>query len=373
MLCPSYNATKAIRFPVERRETLSLQNGSLGNDVVVCVAPHNACMGFSFARTTDALGVSQQWFVPPIGGSSTTRSFVDPYLQNLFNQVNGVARFRWVSLCVEVIDTTAVSSASGECFFVRPPWSRVDGAPLAGTHSSGSFGFTQAQDWYDNLLATPGIMPLTPAILMGGICGHVTMSARRATEFEDLPDYGTSADAYTTATAATDFDYGWRGKYTDANFTATTLPPPSGFLSATAEPLWRPAYLIFGREAGSASRRLTLVFRGTVEVIPSEVSFLTRLAKPLRIAQDGDEEKWWQMQARMTQMGAVRPGVRPAEARSAAGVAGAPIGMVRPPSQKKKPAPAPPPRPKVGAKLAAKAMARKGKKKLKAKLSKISK
>lgn len=362
--CPSYVASPAIRFPVERRETLSLQGGAEGNDVVVCVAPHQAMLGFSFARATNASGATVNWFVPPLATSSTAaKVFVDPYLQNLFNTANGVARYRWVSLCVEVIDTTAVSSASGEAFFVRPPWSRVDGSPPAGQHPAGGGSANEAEDWYNNLLASPGLQPMTAATLMGGVCGHVTMSSRRAVEFEDLLDLPTSSNTYSTQILSTDYDYGWRGKYTDVNFSTGVPTLNTPVLAGAGEPLWRPAYMIMGREANAASRRFTLVFKGTVEVIPSEVSFLTRLARPLRPASDGDEERWWAYQTRLSYSGAVRPARAPVEARSAAGVLGSkpalPKPKQRPKAQQVRPQPARPAKAPVGSKLMAAALARK--------------
>lgn len=373
MACPSFVASPAIRFPVERRETISLQSGANGNDVVICVAPHQAMMGFSFARETTAAGATVNWYVPPIAvGSSNAKVFVDPFLQNLFNNANGVSRYRWTSLCLEVIDTTAVSGASGEGFFVRPPWSRIDQSPPTGTHASGSAAATETEDWYNNLLASPGLQPMSAATLMGGVCGHVTMSSRRAIEFEDLNDTPTTSNTYSTQVISTNYDYGWRGRYSDVNF--STDPPTlnSASIAQSAEPLWRPAYLILGREGGAASRRFTLVFKGMVEVIPSEVSFLTRLARPLRPASDGDEERWWAMQNRMSYIGAVRPSRAPVEARSAAGILGSkPVLSARPKakartSQARAP-PARPARPAVGSKLMASAIARKGKSKPKKK------
>jgi hypothetical protein len=362
--CPSYVASPVIRFPVERRETISLQSGAEGNDLVVCVAPHQAMLGFSFVRTSNASGATNNWFVPPLPGPSTTaRVFVDPYLQNLFTAANGVARYRWVSLCVEVIDTTAVASASGEAFFVRPPWSRIDSAPPAGQHSAGTPAANEAEDWYNNLLSSPGLQPMTAATLMGGVCGHVTMSSRRAVEFEDLMDAPSNSNTYSTQLLSTDYDYGWRGKYSDVNFSTNAPSLNSPMLASAGEPLWRPAYMIVGREANAASRRLTLVFKGTVEVIPSEVSFLTRLARPLRPASDGDEERWWAHQTRMSYLGAVRPSRAPLESRSAAGVLGAKPGLPKPKQRPKppqaRPQPARPAKAPVGAKLMAAAAARK--------------
>lgn len=358
--CPSYVATPAIRFPVERRETLSLQSGALGNDVVICVAPHQATLGFSMCRDTNSSGVTQNWYVAALsGGSSTAKTFVDPYLSSLFNTVNGVSKYRWVSLCVEIIDTTAVSSASGEAFCVRPPWSRIDGSPSPGQHTVASIDGGHAEDWYNNLLACPGLQPMTAATLMGGVCAHATMCSRRAIEFEDVQDMS-GVDVYST-TNANSFDYGWRGRYTDVNY--ATFPPTgnSPLISGVVEPHWRPVYFILGREANASARRFTLVFKGTVEVIPAETSFLTRLARPLKPALDGDEERWWAAQTRMSYMQAVRPSRAPPEARTASGVLGskpvAPKPVRRQSVVRAAPVrPAPPPRKPVGpAKAKAKA------------------
>lgn len=343
-LCPSYIASPVIRFPVERRETLSLQSGTLGNDVVVCLAPHQAVMGFSMARTSNSSGATQEWFVASLaGGSSTAKTFVDPYLSSLFNTVNGVAKYRWVSLCVEVVDTTAVSSASGEAFCIRPPWSRIDGAPQPGQWASGTGNFNDAEDWYNNLLACPNLQPMTAATLMGGVCAHATMSGRRALEFEDLLDTA-AANLYSSQVLATDPDLGWRGKYSDVNFSTSAPATGASAIAHSSEPEWRPVYFIFGREANAASRRLTLVFKGLVEVIPAENSFLTRLARPLPPIKDGDEERWWAAQTRMSYSQAVRPARVPVEARSAAGVLGSQPSAPRP-SRPKPTARRPPVRP----------------------------
>lgn len=257
VLCPSYNAISAFKYPIAYKTTISVPATST---VIGVLAPYNDCLGIYYKQNVS----------PPDATTAVAQTtIIDPYLTSLFTPpsssgaTNALAA-RFVSFCAEFMVTDALAGINNTVSFLR--WQQ-SGIPVTSSGAPADF-----QGMWLALGENPGLIEVPSAQLARTHCIHSGMVDRSALEFTPIT-IGSTA---------------WANVY--ANTAGSTS---TGSYNAP----YKPVVFAVSNATGSNTVTLRVLIRGEAEVSPPPASFLTRISKPLPTGGADAEAKWWRYQS----------------------------------------------------------------------------
>lgn len=300
VMCPSFNALPAIRFPVQYRFTVSLSsstvygvpNAYVAQSAMIVLAPFNDCLAGVYTQTQSSSNPAIASGIPDATSPITGVNIVDPYITNLLTPVSitgaaNVPSARWTDFCVELLETDAIAGIYSSIQAGR--WLQ-EGVPLV---SSGTA--VQYKSTFDSLsemrnASGMGVNEVPLAALASGLCYKTAMVDRNALEFTPVGLGATpwvSVYGNTAATTTIGAFAPW------APIVLSVQCPPPG----TA-----PGVVMTGAGSGNTIN-IRCVVKGIIEVAAAPNTFMSRMAKSLPRGGPNAEHAWLNAQDRILKTG----------------------------------------------------------------------
>lgn len=300
VMCPSFSALPAIRFPVQYRFTITLGSSIVygvpsaytAQSAILVLAPFNDCLAGLYIQSQSGSTPAAASGIPDATSPMTNTNIVDPYITNLLNPVSitgaaNVPSARWTDFCVELLETDAIAGIYSSVQAGR--WLQ-EGVPLVSAGTA-----VQYKSTFDSLsemrnAAGMGVQEVPLAALASGLCYKTAMLDRNALEFTPV-GLGASPWAAVYGNTAASTSIGSFAPW--APIVLSIQCPPPG----TA-----PGVVMTGSGQGNAIN-IRCVVKGMIEVAAAPNTFMSRMAKTIPRGGANAEHAWLNSQDKILKTG----------------------------------------------------------------------
>lgn len=300
VMCPSFSALPAVRFPVQFRFTITLgsstvygvPNAYTAQSAILVLAPFNDCLGGLYIQTQSGSTPAAATGLPDATSPMTNTNIIDPYITNLLTPVSitgaaNVPSARWTDFCVELLETDAIAGIYSSIQAGR--WLQ-EGVPLVSSGTS-----VQYKSTFDSLsemrnASGMGVNEVPLAALASGLCYKTAMVDRNALEFTPVGLGSVPWVAlYGNTSAQTSI-----GTFSPwAPIVLSIQCPPPGTV---------PGIVQTGSGSGNAIN-IRCVVKGMIEVAAAPNTFMSRMAKTIPRGGPNAEHAWLNAQDRILKTG----------------------------------------------------------------------